>query len=107
LKIFRTVTAQRLLGSNQENVMRIENWTSSRTRYPEVRRARASRLASLAPQHDARGASKGGRFACVAAFAVMLGATPTLADESATDLETVVVTATRTPQPLDKTATSM
>jgi vitamin B12 transporter len=38
---------------------------------------------------------------------MLLLASPALADESATDLETIVVTATRTPQPLDKTGTSM
>jgi vitamin B12 transporter len=43
----------------------------------------------------------------LATTALIAFAVPAHADESTTDLETVVITATRTPQPLDKTGTSM
>jgi len=39
--------------------------------------------------------------------AICLTAVPAVADESTTDLETVVITATRTPQPIDKTGSSI
>ena len=38
----------------------LEAATQPARRHPEVLRAHATRLASLAPQHDAREASKGG-----------------------------------------------
>ena len=59
-------------------------------------------LRSIELPPPARG---GGIAGAVAACLLLI--TPALADESTTDLETIVVTATRTPQPLDKTGASI
>jgi vitamin B12 transporter len=121
LKIFRTVTAQRLLDLNQENVMRKHH-------YNHRRHPRPSDTAVSRGEGDPGGKNLSGQgswipfprvlrtlagddkwgisAAALLTAAIVLDTTSAFADMS-TDPETVVVTATRTPQPLALTGTSM
>ncbi len=102
LRIFGTAIVRRLLESNQENVI-MRTGKHSHCCHPRPSDTTVSR-----GEGDPARASiaRGDKFLLLATVAVCAVESPALADDDATP-ETVVVTATRTPQPLDKTGQSV